>query len=66
MTDFLLLVHPGADFCLPHRSTFPGVIRIVSGIGGQHALFQFKHLCHDPIQKVPVVGNDEYGAGIMD
>ena len=59
MTDLLLLIYVCLQLCLLNLLFLGGIIRIISKIGVKLSLFDLHHLGDYPVEKVPVVGDDE-------
>ena len=65
MADFLLLVQIGLHLRFPKLRFLPRVVRIVSRECSDGSLIDLHNLRDDPVQKVPVVGDDDDGPLIV-
>ncbi len=65
MLDFALLVQVRVHGGNAQLLLLLGVISIVSRKAGGFGLVDFDDLCGDPVQKIPVVGDDNDGALII-
>ena len=59
MADFLLLVQVGLHLGFPKLGFFLGVICVIAPESSDGPLVDLHNLCDDPVQKIPVVGDDD-------